>query len=93
MGLYGGVVSSGTFTHGHVGPEALEELLQIARPGALFALLIHQAVYDARGFKRQCEALAPRIAAFRLEEVPIYGAGGSTQHRADHALIAPFKKA
>ncbi|TMV82397.1 methyltransferase domain-containing protein [Thioclava sp. BHET1] len=92
-GLYGGVVSSGTFTHGHVGPEALEELLRIARPGALFALSIHQAVYEARGFKRQFEAFGSRIAAFRLEEVPISGAGGSTEHRADHALIALFEKA
>jgi ubiquinone/menaquinone biosynthesis C-methylase UbiE len=33
---YGGLVSSGTFTHGHVGPEALDELLLVAKSGALF---------------------------------------------------------
>lgn len=47
---YGGFVSSGTFTHGHVGPACLPELMRIARPGALFVLAIRPEVFDAAGF-------------------------------------------
>jgi SAM-dependent methyltransferase len=32
---YGGIVSSGTFTAGHVGPEAFVHLIALALPGAL----------------------------------------------------------
>jgi SAM-dependent methyltransferase len=35
-GGYNGVVSSGTFTHGHVGPEALGPMLAVAAPGVLW---------------------------------------------------------
>ena len=37
-GGYRGVVSSGTFTHDHVGPQALGPMLAVAATGALFAL-------------------------------------------------------
>jgi ubiquinone/menaquinone biosynthesis C-methylase UbiE len=35
---YGAIVSAGTFTHGHVGPDVLDELLRVTRSGALFFL-------------------------------------------------------
>ena len=40
----GAVVSAGTFTHGHVGPDAFDELLRIVRPGGLFVLSINYNV-------------------------------------------------
>ncbi|MFC3118658.1 class I SAM-dependent DNA methyltransferase [Jhaorihella thermophila] len=45
---YSGIVSSGTFTHGHVGPEPIDELLRIARHGAQFALSINSDFFSAR---------------------------------------------
>ena len=39
---YQGVISSGTFTHGHVGPSAIDNLLSVARGGAFFALSINK---------------------------------------------------
>ena len=45
---YRGVVSSGTFTHGHVGPEAIAALLGIAASGAAFVLSVNRGVYTAR---------------------------------------------
>lgn len=45
---YAGVVSSGTFTHGHVGPEAIDVLLTLAAPGAQFALSINGAHFELR---------------------------------------------
>jgi SAM-dependent methyltransferase len=47
---YRGVVSSGTFTHGHVGPEGLPSLLAVAEAGALFALSVNAGVWEAKGF-------------------------------------------
>lgn len=47
---YEGVVSCGTFTHGHVGPSCLPELLRVARPGALFVCGTKADVFDGMGF-------------------------------------------
>lgn len=95
---YAGVVSSGTFTAGHVGPEALPHLLAIALPGAQFALSINRRVWGAAGFDRALEALAEdgRIEALQLIEVEIYGAAASAldaDHAQDRALIALFRAA
>ena len=38
---YNGVISAGTFTTGHVGPAALDEVLRIARPGAVIGITIN----------------------------------------------------
>lgn len=87
-GTYGGVVSSGTFTHGHVGPEVLDELIRLAAPAAVFALSINAEHYETHGFAAKFEALAGRIDGLSLPEVRIYGDGG----RDDRARIAMFRK-
>ncbi len=94
-GRYQGVVSSGTFTHGHIGSEALPELLRVAERGAQFALSINKKFYHLAGFKTAFTALEQdgEITDFSLPEVPIYGAAASAEHRNDTAFIALFKKA
>ena len=47
---YGALISAGTFTHGHVGPVCLPELMRIAKPDALFVLGINAGVFDEAGF-------------------------------------------
>ena len=47
----GAVVSAGTFTHGHVGPNAFDELLRVTKPGGLFVLSINSKVFIKNGFK------------------------------------------
>jgi predicted TPR repeat methyltransferase len=47
---YDGVVSVGVFTSGHVGPEAIDELARVARPGAPVVLTVHEKVWDADGY-------------------------------------------
>ena len=49
----GAVVSAGTFTHGHVGPDAFDELLRITKPGGLFVLSINSKVFIKNGFKEK----------------------------------------
>ncbi len=91
-GTYGAVVSSGTFTHGHVGPEALDELLRIARQGALFVLAVNEAHFEARGFAAKFAALEPRLDDLTFRTVNIYGEGAAAEHEADTARIAVFRK-
>lgn len=93
---YRGIVSSGTFTAGHVGPEALVHLLDVALPGAQVALSINRRVWEASGFDRALEALAGagQIGAVQLIEVEVYGTAAVTldaEHAADRALIAVFQ--
>lgn len=47
---YAGIVSVGAFTHGHLGPESLLELLRVARLGAHCAIGINAAHFEEFGF-------------------------------------------
>ena len=49
----GAVVSAGTFTHGHVGADAFDELLRITKPGGLFVLSINSKVFIKGGFQEK----------------------------------------
>lgn len=89
---YGAVVSSGTFTHGHIGPDALDELLRIARPGAAFVLAINSEHFVARGFAAKFVELEPDIEGLQHHDVNIYGASAKADHKDDLASIAVFKK-
>ena len=90
---YQGIVSAGTFTHGHVGPEAIDGLLRIAAPGALFALSINAEHFEARGFAAKFDALAAAIQGLTLHKVTIYGDARDDDHSDDVAFIATFRKA
>ena len=65
-GSYGGVVSSGLFTHGHVGAEALEPVLAATRTGGLLAFTIYATIWRRGGFER---TLAELEAAGRIETI------------------------
>ena len=89
---YAGLISSGTFTTGHVGPEALDHLLAIALPGACFALSINALHWKAQGFERKFTALEGQICNFKLADVAIYGARNTSSHKDDRGRIALFEK-
>lgn len=90
---YHGIVSAGTFTHGHVGPEAFDELLRVADKGALFVLSINAEHFEARGFTTKFEALGPSIKGLTLHETVIYNDARKDGHANDKALLAVFWKA
>lgn len=92
-GSYGGFVSSGTFTHGHVGAECLPELLRVARAGALFCCGTRPAVYDAMGFGSALARAVARgqIAPVTFHEIGIYE-GADHDHAADTGLVMVFRK-
>lgn len=89
-GPYAGLVSSGTFTHGHVGPVAIDPLLRVMGPGALLAFSVNLGVWDALGFGPALEAMADRLHPPQILDVPIYGEGARARdpaHAADQARI------
>ncbi len=95
---YAGIVSSGTFTAGHVGPEAIANLLDVALPGALLALSINRRVWQAAGFDRALGQLMRdlRITGLQLVDVAVYGAAAAVldaDHAGDRALVALFRNA
>jgi predicted TPR repeat methyltransferase len=55
---YDGVISSGTFTHGHVGPEPLHEIFRILKPGGILACTVHQDLWQSMGFETTFDELA-----------------------------------
>lgn len=91
---YAGVVSSGTFTHGHLGPEVLPAILRVARSDAWFALSVNAAHYEEGGFSTAFDRLlrGQWITNLSLPEVRIYGEDAEGVHRNDTALIAVFQK-
>jgi predicted TPR repeat methyltransferase len=68
-GSFAAVVSTGVFTTGHVGAEALPELFRICRPGGVIVLTVKMAVWDdgidrwlaTRGIER-IETTAPYVS-------------------------------
>jgi len=90
---YSGIVSSGTFTTGHVGPDAIDALLRVARHGAIFALSINARHFDSAGFRAKLDMLSKgQIQALTLTETRIYGDLAAGEHKDDIALIAVFEK-
>ena len=51
------LVSTGTFTHGHVGAECLPGLLALLVPGGHFICTVHRDVWDEGGFGTGLQAL------------------------------------
>lgn len=71
---YGSVVSAGTFTTGHVGPEAIGELARIVRPGGLLVLGVNSRYWAAADFESHLRGFVERgvLAEPTLEQIPIY---------------------
>ena len=69
----GAVVSAGTFTHGHVGPDAFDELLRITKTGGLFVLSINSKVFIKNGFKDKFLSIKNSITVPIFNEFKVHG--------------------
>lgn len=56
-GYFAGIISTGVFTTGHVGAEALDELIRICRPGGVIVLTVKGQIWDG-GFSARISQLA-----------------------------------
>jgi hypothetical protein len=92
MPPYHGIISAGTFTHGHVGMEGLPPLFAVAAKGATFALTINAQYFAANGFAEGLAALGNQIKDLKVTELRIYDDRASESHRNDLACIVTFKK-
>ncbi len=90
---YDAVISCGTFTHGHVGPECFPELLRITRPGAVFACGTIGPVLDGAGFGSELARLVAhgKITPVAWRDIPIYE-GADHPHIHDRGLVMVFRR-
>lgn len=90
---YAGFVSAGTFTHGHVGPLCLPELMRIARTDALFVLSIKEEMFDEAGFGSAFAGLVAdgAITPIDFRRIRHYE-GADHDHARDTGLVAVFRR-
>jgi len=90
---YGAAVSAGTFTHGHVGPEALNGALRLCRAGALLVIGVNGTAFDQYHFGSGFAALQADNLITPLEFVRVqYYANAEDSHADDHGYAAVFRK-
>ncbi|WP_238366007.1 class I SAM-dependent DNA methyltransferase [Mesobacterium pallidum] len=92
-GAYAGVTCAGTFTTGHVGPEALDEVIRTMAPGALAVLSIKATHWDVAGFGAGFSRLSDRITGLHSLERRIFAPGSAGEHADDLSRLAVFRRA
>ena len=90
-GNYDGVVSSGTFTHGHVGPSAMAELVRVTKPGGLITISVNEKHWVALDFESEVKKLSRYAKKYVLKKIPIYGEQSSHDHKEDKAVLLSIK--
>ena len=55
--MYDVVMCVGTFTYGHVKPQALDELIRITKNGGLICFTINEGIYEEYGFVNKIKEL------------------------------------
>ena len=89
---YGAIVSAGTFTHGHIGPNALDELLRVTKPSGLFVITIHSKVYVNQNFEQKFQDINEQITDLTFHEEKAYGNNPDKDHGNDTIFITVFRK-
>jgi predicted TPR repeat methyltransferase len=89
---YGAIVSAGTFTHGHVGPNVLDELIRVTRPGGLFVFTVHSKLFKKAGFDKKLLEIKKSITEPIFHEVDAYGNNPDKDHGSDQVIITVFRK-
>ena len=87
---YAALISTGTFTHGHLGPGVLDELWRVAAPGAACAIGVNAAHFEATGFgdRLAADVAAGTITSPEFVPVDIYsGHAIDEPHSGERALV------
>ena len=92
---YSALISSGTFTHGHLGPEILVNLLSLCLDDALLTVGINAEHYRDKGFEKEINELqsASRIQTVKVSKQPIYSKQNETDNEENRtAVVCTFTK-
>jgi predicted TPR repeat methyltransferase len=84
--------SSGTFTHGHVGPEALKEVLRVVKKGGAIVISVNLGFWKLKAFDVTFDKLRETVHSINFKYLPIYGEHSKGDHSQDQAVIATIIK-
>lgn len=77
---YAGAICAGTFTHNHVGPEALDEITRIVETDGLLAFTVHFDLWERDGFSEKLNKMVAESVLVELErEAGQYFAEGEVE--------------
>ncbi len=87
---YDGLVSAGTFTHGHLGPDALNTLIGLVRKEGWFLIGINAEHFEGRGFADAFAQMASsrQITEPIFQKIHVYEQG--SPHFGDQSVTARF---
>ena len=88
----GAVVSAGTFTHGHVGPDVFDELLRVVKPGGLFVLSINSEFFAKAGFNEKFIKIKNIISTPLFEKFSAHGKNINKTYNEVKILACIFRK-
>ena len=93
IGHYRAVLSAGTFTHGHLGPEALDGMIRFGRAGAVFVIGINAEHYRTRGFSEYLDDLVAKAVIHDVQTLTIDIYVPESPHSGDKGIVAVFTSA
>ncbi len=87
--FFNGIISAGTFTHGHLGPEPLDELWRVAAPDSQCVLGINATHFDSMRFKEKLDSDVRKglISSPKRLETNIYATSVKRSRHADDKIV------
>jgi SAM-dependent methyltransferase len=84
---YDALICSGTFTHGHLGPDALKNVLALVRPAGWIVIGVNNEHFVGKDFQAELDSLAnaKQITAPEILKIDVYEKG--SPHFGDQARV------
>jgi predicted TPR repeat methyltransferase len=81
------LICSGTFTHGHLGPDALKNVLSLVRSAGWIVIGVNNEHFEGKNFQAELDALsdAHRITTPEILRIDVYEKG--SPHFGDQARV------
>ena len=89
---YRGLVSAGTFTCGHVGPQGLDEIARLLAPGGLAVISVRDVHFEAEGFAAKIAKMTGDLTLENKPLVRIYAEGRDGENANDLALLLHLRR-